>query len=127
DGDRESVSGPPSLDLAAPPRQPRRAREDRPRARAGAELHDGASLHEGAGHVPYPEEAPRPGGRSGDRTARDTLVRAGLCQCALALRLPRGQTKGHYDGRRAQDTVSLRPARRLLAGVLPRAVVPRLR
>ena len=62
-----------------------------------------------------------------DHAARDALVRARLRQRALALRLSRRQAAGRHGERGAEDAVPLRAARRLLAGLLPRAVVPRRR
>ena len=60
------------------------------------------------------------------RRARRARTRS-LRQRALALRLPRWQAAGRHRERGAEDAVPLRAARRLLAGVLPRAVVPRRR
>ena len=67
------------------------------------------------------------GGEARGGAARDALVRGRARQRALALRLPRGQAAGAHRLRGAEDALSVRHPRRLLARVLPRAVVPRTR
>ncbi len=125
-GDRSAAPRPPAMDLAASPRQPRRARPRRPTPGAHAQLPHRVQVHERAWRRARPQTSPQgTRRRRAVRGARDPLLRGLPRARALAPGLPRGFTPRTRPGRTVAKAATARRSRRPLPTLLPPAVVSR--